>query len=234
MSQLSDVRCALCAESAARAATEFREQVCTTMLETGSADGRLELALRLSSTRRRANAGAVLRAVDADNDLFVKLKPEPGFRFVPIEFSNKFADYYLPCTLTNEDYPNLIPAGETVDTIASGTILFAFNWPRNSDRYRRVDKFVQAFFSKFAELQKPPRHPKWRATNLASDVPGWKRFPGAEEWLANYREQVMASRRKQFEEFIADRSAGRTLISDQDRNRLFEDFLKWSQARDGR
>jgi hypothetical protein len=62
---------------AARAATEFRSQVCTAMLETGSADGRLQLALRLSATPRRANAGAVLRVVDADNDLFVKLERTP-------------------------------------------------------------------------------------------------------------------------------------------------------------
>ena len=31
------------------------------------------------------------------NDLFVKMKPEPGFHFVPVEYSNKFSDYYLPC-----------------------------------------------------------------------------------------------------------------------------------------
>ena len=62
---------------AARAVTEFRSQVCAAMLETDSPDGRLELSLRLSSTRRRANAGAVLRVVDADNGLFVKLERTP-------------------------------------------------------------------------------------------------------------------------------------------------------------
>ena len=29
------------------------------------------------------------------------------------------------------------------------------NWPRDTDRYRRVERFVDAFFSKFAEFQKP-------------------------------------------------------------------------------
>jgi TRAP transporter TAXI family solute receptor len=165
------------------------------------------------------------------------LKASDGYRIVPVPFAKALQDDYLPSTLTHEDYPNLIAPGESIDTIASGTILFAYNWPKNSDRYRRVDKFVQAFFSKFAEFQKAPRHPKWRETNLASAVPGWKRFEGAEEWLANYRDEVLSSKRRQFEQFLADRqiSAGRSQpMSENDRNRLFEDFVKWSQARETR
>src|SRR5262249_36757179 len=64
-------------------------------------------------------------------------------------------------------------------------------------------------------------------------LPGWKRFEGAEQWLANYREQVVANRRQQFDQFLADRPAGRPL-GEQDRNQLFEEFLKWSQARERR
>ena len=40
-------------------------------------------------------------------------------------------------------------------------MLVAYNWPRNSDRYRRIEKFVEHFFPRLAEFQKPPRHPKW-------------------------------------------------------------------------
>jgi len=165
------------------------------------------------------------------------VKASDGYRILPVPFAKVLQDDYLPSTLMHDDYPNLIPPGETIDTIASGTILFAYNWPKNSDRYRRVDKFVQAFFSKFTEFQRPPRHPKWKETNLASAVPGWKRFGGAEEWLASYRDQVLASRRKQFEQFLADRqiSTGRSQpMSETDRNQLFEDFVKWSQARETR
>ena len=133
--------------------------------------------------------------------------------------------------LTNAEYPNLIAPGEQVETIAASSVLIAYNWPKNTDRYRRIEKFVNAFFAKFAEFQKTPRHPQWKNVNLAATVPGWKRFPAAEEWLAKYREDALSSRRKQFEEYLADRTAGRA-ISERDRNQLFEDFLKWSQARE--
>ena len=48
------------------------------------------------------------------NDLLAKLKPEPGLHFVPLKWGPKFSDYYLPTVLTHDDYPNLIPAGDTV------------------------------------------------------------------------------------------------------------------------
>jgi uncharacterized protein len=147
------------------------------------------------------------------------LKVSDGYRILSIPWSDAMPSEYLPATLTHEDYPDLIAPGETVDTIASGTILFAYNWPKDSDRYRRIDKFVNAFFSKLAELQKPPRHPKWHETNLAATFPGWKRFEGAEEWLAAAREQGTTSA-------VGSNKA----LSETDRDHLFEDFLKWSQS----
>jgi len=168
--------------------------------------------------------------------LLANIKASDGYRVLPVPFAKSLQDDYLPSTLTHDDYPNLLAPGETVDTIASGTVLFAYNWPKNSDRYRRIDAFVKGFFSKFAEFQRPPRHPKWRETNLASTIPGWKRFEGAEEWLATYRDNEMAARRAQFEQFLADRQTlgNRPALSDGDYKRLFDDFVKWSQSREGR
>src|SRR5262249_47321547 len=71
-----------------------------------------------------------------------------GYRILPVPFIKTLQADYLPSALTHEDYPNLIAPGQTVDTIASGTVLFAYNWPKNTDRYRRIDKFVKAFFGK--------------------------------------------------------------------------------------
>jgi hypothetical protein len=61
----------------ARATPAFRSQVCTALVEAGSADGRLDVVLTLSPTPRRANAGAVFRSVDAETNLFVKLERTP-------------------------------------------------------------------------------------------------------------------------------------------------------------
>jgi TRAP transporter TAXI family solute receptor len=161
------------------------------------------------------------------------LKASDGYRLIPVPYAKPLQDDYLPSSLTSEDYPNLIPKGEAVDTIAASSILFAYNWPKNTDRYRRVDKFVKALFAKFSELQKPPRNPHWREANLAATLTGWKRFEGAEELLASYREQTLASMREQFDQFLSSRSS-RAPATEQERNQLFNDFLRWRQDRASR
>jgi uncharacterized protein len=105
---------------------------------------------------------------------------------VPIPYASQLIGDYLPATLTHDDYPDMIAPGETVDTVAVGAVLIAYNWTKaNADRYRRVQRFVEAFFPKIAEFQKPPRHPKWREVNLAATLPGWQRFEAAQAWLDN-------------------------------------------------
>jgi uncharacterized protein len=91
-------------------------------------------------------------------------------------------DYY-PAKLTHEDYPTLIPKGATIDTVAAGAVLAAYNWPRGSDRHRRLARFTEAFFTKFPEFKKSPRHPKWKEASISATVPGWKRFSAAQDWI---------------------------------------------------
>ena len=52
-----------------------------------------------------------------------------------------------------------------------------------------VARFVDAFFSRFPEFQKPARHSKWKEANLSATLRGWKRFAAAEEWLAKNPER---------------------------------------------
>ena len=164
-----------------------------------------------------------------------KLKAEEGFRFLRIPFPKQLQEDYLPATLTKEDYPGMVPAGQEIDTIAVGAVLFAFNWPKGSDRYRRIENFVNHFFPKLAEFQKAPRHPKWRETNLAATLPGWTRFEGAEQWLQRNRQPAIAGVRDQFNQFLADRGGVSPVPGTQaDRERLFQEFVKWNQARDRR
>ncbi len=52
-----------------------------------------------------------------------------------------------------------------------------FAWPRQSDRYRRLERFIDRLFERLPTLQKEAGyHPKWRELNLAAQVPGWTRF----------------------------------------------------------
>jgi uncharacterized protein len=169
-----------------------------------------------------------------------KLKAADGFKILPVAYTKPLQQDYLPAVLTHEDYPNLIKEGETIDTIAVGAVLIAYNWSKDTDRYRRIVRFIDAFFPRLAEFQKPPRHVKWRETNLAARLPGWQRFPYAEEWLQKNRPQVAApgQERAQFNEFVASRGGSDQPLAQagsfEERERLFQEFIKWKQTRERR
>jgi uncharacterized protein len=162
-----------------------------------------------------------------------KLKAADGFRILPMPYPKPLQEDYLPVKLTSEDYPALIAPGQDIQTIAVGTVLIAYNWPKNTDRYRRIETFVENFFPRLAEFQKPPRHPKWHETNLATVIPGWKRFEGAEEWL---REHVNGdeAERGRFNQFLAARLVRPDSLSSDERSRLFQQFLEWSKPNERR
>ena len=128
---------------------------------------------------------------------------------------------------STEDYPGLIAPGQKVETIAVGAVLIAFNWPKGTDRYRRIQKFVDNFFPRLAEFQKAPRHPKWNEANLAAVLPGWKRFEGADEWLRKRdAHRARASASSSTSSWPARREKAASLPSEE-RDRLFQEFLQW-------
>ncbi len=43
---------------------------------------------------------------------------------------------------------------KSVPTIASSTVLAVFNWAPNTQRYKKVEIFVNQFFAKFSEFKK--------------------------------------------------------------------------------
>jgi TRAP transporter TAXI family solute receptor len=182
---------------------------------------------------KRGEIAATILIAGKPAGSMAKLKASDGFKILPIAFDKPLQVDYLPTTLTNEDYPGLIGPGEKVESVAVGAVLIAFNWPKGTDRYRRIEKFVETFFPKLAEFQKAPRHPKWREANLAAVLPNWKRFEGAEEWLKR-RDQQVAGDRQQFDNFIAARATKPAALTADDRERLFQEFLQWTKTRGGR
>jgi TRAP transporter TAXI family solute receptor len=135
---------------------------------------------------------AALRAGDVAAAIYVAGRPvraisdfkyEGRFHLLGIPFAGELADTYLPSRFTLVDYPGLLDDDKPIETLAVGSILAAFNWPMGSDRYRRVARFVDAFFFRFPEFLKPGRHPKWKEVNIYATVPGWQRCPAAQRWL---------------------------------------------------
>ena len=127
---------------------------------------------------------ALVRVIGKPVGFFAQIPANSGLHLVPIPFSKIFADNYTLGEFTSQEYPTLVPQGETIDTIAVPAVLAVFNWPKNTDRYRRVQRFTEALFTKWDKFMEPQRHPKWRDVNLAATVPGWTRWSVAEEMLS--------------------------------------------------
>jgi TRAP transporter TAXI family solute receptor len=128
------------------------------------------------------------------------------FHLVTVDYDRPLQGDYLPATMTSKDYPNLIKEGESVDTIAVPAVLAAYNWAPNTDRYRKLSLFVDAFFTKFPTLQNPPFHPKWKEVSLSAPLPGWQRLPSAKQWLDQHGIEPVA-RNNRFEELPAQPTA---------------------------
>jgi hypothetical protein len=168
---------------------------------------------------------AIVHAAGKPVELFKKEAGDQGFHFLPLEYSEKFADYYLPTTLKSDDYPNLLKPGETVETIGVPVVLAVYNWPKGNDRFRRVERFIQYYFSRFESMRKPPYHPKWREINLNAKVPGWTRYWVADEALARTA-AVMPGTQASSANLSAPLSPAE--IEDQ---RLYKEFLEWKKSR---
>lgn len=165
--------------------------------------------------------------VEADDNFhFVPLSPAT---LAPGQFE-KLLEVFLPTQLTHDTYPDLVPEGQPVATVASGAVLAVYNWSEGSERYNKVANFVQKFFDSFDRFLKSPRHPKWKEVNLAAEIPGWTRFKPAQEWLDRNRATASTEVKEQFDEFLQE-TAGPQQLSEEQKDALFTEFVKWRQSR---
>ena len=181
-------------------------------------------ALALEAMRRGELAG-IVHVVGKPNELFAKFKPEPGFHFLPVEFGSKIEDYYIPGELTSKDYPKLIPEGQSVQTISVAALLAVYNWNPDTDRYRRCVRFVEYLFDRFEKLKGPTFQPDWKEMNLAGIIPGWTRFPPAQEMV-----NKATAARGTIDPVLARAQAARAAPNNPaEQERLFRQFLDWSK-----
>jgi uncharacterized protein len=177
---------------------------------------------------------AWVASVSSNAPVIKNIKNEAGkFHLLEIPYQKTLQDIYLPTSFSSEEYPNLVPAGATIDTVAVSTVLMVYNWPPESDRYRRMARFVDALFGKIDSLQKPPRHPKWKDTVISASVPGVERFKPAQDWLDRYWAHAPARPTTGGSEALRNpptENTGGKNGSPQDSAKLYNDFLRW---RDG-
>ena len=142
-------------------------------------------------------------------------------------------DIYLPSSFSSEEYPNLVAKETKVYALAVPTVLMVYNWPPESERYRRVARFVDALFSKIGQLQQPPRHPKWKDTGISINVAGLERFKPAQDWLDKAQPAAAATQpgptaatAEEFRAFLVQKNGGEP-VSQQDTSKAYNDFLRW-------
>jgi hypothetical protein len=162
---------------------------------------------------------AVVFVTSKPIDAFGRGKWPAGFHFISVPFQD--FTFYLPAALSSDDYPDLIPQDQEVQTIAIPTVLAAFNWPRASNRYQRVARLTEHLFERLDTLQGPGFHPKWKDVVLNAQVPGLARARGAQDWLDRTMAVAQAAS-------SPSQPGTRALTPEQDK--LFQEFLVWRRT----
>ena len=92
-------------------------------------------------------------------DLLTKFNNDGGYKFLPIPI-DRFDEYYIPATLTAQDYPGFIKPGEKVETLGVQTVLAVYNWPKESDRYPACSALHRALLRSLREAPRPSLSPE--------------------------------------------------------------------------
>jgi uncharacterized protein len=185
---------------------------------------------------RKGEIAALAFVAGKPAPLFGSIAGDDGLHFLAIPLSPAVTAAYVPTRLTAADYPGLVPQDQPVDTVAVGAVLAAANLPVGTERYRNLVNFVDAFFTGFQSLLEPGHHPKWREVNIMAELPGWRRFPPAEQWLQRNAPVAAAPNLQDlkaiFSRFIDERqqATGGLPMTQQEKDQLFGQFEAWQKG----
>jgi branched-chain amino acid transport system substrate-binding protein len=173
----------------------------------------------------------MLRKGNIDAIVVVEGKPvqwlnqisDSNLHLVPVYYDKSLRDEYLPAQLSAEDYPTLLSGSAPVGTIAAEAVLASFNWQPGNDRYRRLALLVDSLFTRMAQLQRPPFHPKWQELAPLASVVGWTRFKAAQDWIDHNATVGSAATPEAFGVHASSLSP--------DDQVLYREFLQWKANR---
>ena len=181
----------------------------------------------------------MLRKGEVDAIVAIEGKPlqwlnqinDRNLHLVPVEYAKPLHEEYLPSKLSSADYPNLVAEGGAVETIAAEAVLASYNWPPNSDRYRRLSLLVDTMFDKVTQLQRPPFHPKWKELAPRATVAGWTRFKASQDWLDRNMPPGAAVSAASGAAPAPAPAATAFDATPQQRDPLYREFLEWRASR---
>jgi uncharacterized protein len=84
--------------------------------------------------------------------LVAGLPKDGSLRLLALPSTQALGDVYSPSSFRADDYPALIPDGQTIETVSVGAVLVANNTVKSEESNGRIARFVPAFFGALSEL----------------------------------------------------------------------------------
>jgi uncharacterized protein len=116
----------------------------------------------------------------ASVQLLNAIKAKSGLHILPLSLPESLADTYSPAILDSKEFPNLIPDGTIVETVAAALILGVFDWPDRTERFYKLRKFNKALLSTYLATRNSDQ-----STNFSAAVPGWKQYLTAKDLMGD-------------------------------------------------
>ncbi len=194
---------------------------------------------------KRNEISAIVQVVGKPSNLLktISQSDKKKLHILPIPYNFQLQRVYLPSLITHQHYPDLVPAGKAIPTIAASTVMAVYNWPEETERYKKVAHFTREFFDKLKRFSASSRHPKWKETFLDAEVPGWERFKAAEELLAERavtknvlgrispdNTENLDKIKETFKAFLSQQEVNGKRLSGKQKELLFQAFLKWRRS----
>lgn len=132
---------------------------------------------------RKGEIAAMMRASGKPVSVIEEVKPGEPFRLLSVP-ADGLEGIYAPTTLTASDYPALIDAAATVNTVSVANALISYNWPKGHPRGESLRRFANALFSEKETFLSGGYHESWSEIDLSLEVPGLPRHWAAEEAIS--------------------------------------------------
>jgi TRAP-type uncharacterized transport system, periplasmic component len=206
---------------------------------------RLKINVTYDSSHLNDDTGALQEVIDGRADAWIvgtakvmpiarNLKNENRrLHLVSIPYDQRLQDLYLPSEFTSDEYPNLIPPGEKVDTVAAGILLGCSIGRKKARGTRRWRGSSMRCFPESTNSPNRRATRNGRRRVFPRSYPGWQRFKPAQDWIDRWRAQHLDAANQaslsSFKDFMAHQ--GHANLSQEELEKLYVQFWNGIAAR---
>jgi len=195
----------------------------------------LDQAAALQALQERQIA-ALVHVARTPAPLFFSLNFDDKLHFLSVPQTPELLKTYLASRLGSADYPLLVGQGELgrgqpVGTLSVPTVIAVSSRSAGTERYRALALLTDALFPFAPGHQQGAPDSLWAQFDPTLNVPRWQRFPPAAARLQGQTAVSSIERPASSSRRHAEPPTGQ---SQQDRQKLFEEYMRWKNAQDRR